>query len=534
MSARKVAIGGSERSGVPGAVEIGPVDPHETVELAIVLRPNPELFQSLEQLVNDLASKKSVSERSYISRLEFANRSFGSSAGDLKLVRQFASDNGLEILSISSPRRTAVVSGQISRLAELFGVKMKRYLHPAKIEFRGRTGPVSVPRELADVVKAVLGFDNRPQARTHFRPLLPGQAALSSYTPIQLAKLYSFPTDVDGSGQSIGIIELGGGFAHSDLDTYFSGLGMNTPKIGVVSVDGGSNSPTGDPSGPDGEVMLDIEVAGSIAPGSQITVYFAPNTDKGFLDAVTTAMHDQQNKPSVISISWGSAEDTWTSQALQAFNQAFQDSSTLGVTVCAAAGDSGSSDGQTDGLAHVDFPASSPFVLGCGGTRLMSNSGRIASEVVWNDESVGGGATGGGVSNVFSLPAWQQTIGVPPSANPGGQKGRGVPDVSGDADPATGYEVRVDGQDTVFGGTSAVAPLWSSLLMLLAQSLGRPVGFANPIFYDKLVTIQSGIETENGFDDITQGNNGAYKAGRGWDACTGLGSPEGQKLLAAL
>ncbi|MDG6923169.1 MAG: S8/S53 family peptidase, partial [Nitrososphaerota archaeon] len=516
-----------------GAVEIGPVDPHETIELAIVLRPNPESIQSLKQLVNDLASKKSVIERSYISRLEFANRSFGSSESDLQLVRQFASDNGLEILS-SSPRRTALVSGEIGQLTELFGVEMRRYRHPAKIEFRGRIGPISVPMELGDVVRAVLGFDNRPQARTHFRPLLPGQATVSSYTPIQLAKLYSFPTGVDGSGQSIGIIELGGGFVQSDLDTYFSGLGMNTPKIAAVSVDGGSNAPTGDPSGPDGEVMLDIEVAGNIAPASQITVYFAPNTDKGFLDAVITAMHDQQNKPSVISISWGSAEDTWTSQALQAFNQAFQDSSTLGVTFCAAAGDSGSSDGQTDGLAHVDFPASSPFVLGCGGTRLMSNSERITSEVVWNDESIGGGATGGGVSSVFSLPAWQQIIGVPPSANPGGQIGRGVPDVSGDADPATGYEVRVDGQDTVFGGTSAVAPLWSSLLILLAQSLGKPLGFVNPILYDKLVTIQSGLEIEKGFDDITQGNNGAYKAGRGWDACTGLGSPEGQSLLAAL
>lgn len=530
-----MAVSGSERSSVHDAVEIGPVDPHETIELAIVLRPNPESSQSLKQVIDYLASVKYVKDRSYLTRPEFASRSFGSSDDDLQLATQFVLENGLKILYTSATRRTILVSGGSSNLSDIFGVTMRRYHHPVeKVEFRGRTGPVFVPIELSGIVQAVLGFDSRPQARTHFRPLIPGQQAFSSYTPAQVAQLYDFPLTTVGSGQSIGIIELGGGFVQSDLETYFSSLGIKTPRITAVSVDGGANSPTGDPSGPDGEVMLDIEVAGSIAPEAQITVYFAPNTDKGFLDAVTTAIHDQQNKPSVISISWGSSENTWTSQALQAFNQAFQDSSTLGITVCAAAGDSGSSDGQTDGLAHVDFPSSSPFVLGCGGTRLLSAEGSITSEVVWNDESLGGGATGGGVSDVFSLPVWQQQIGVPPSANPGNHVGRGVPDVSGDADPATGYQVRVDGQNKVFGGTSAVAPLWASLFALLGEKLGKAVGYANPIFYDKLVTIQSGAEIERGFDDITLGNNGAYSAGVGWDACSGLGSPAGQKLLVAL
>ena len=216
---------------------------------------------------------------------------------------------------------------------------------------------------------------------------------------------------------------------------------------------------------------------------------------------------------------------------MQAFNQAFQDSTTLGITVCAASGDSGSSDGETDGLSHVDFPASSPYVLGCGGTRLNSRSGAITSEVVWNDQSMGGGATGGGVSDFFPLPSWQASSSVPPSANPGGHVGRGVPDVCADADPATGYVVRVDGQSTVFGGTSAVAPLWASLLVLINQKLGRQVGYVNPFFYEKLVTQSSASVKEQGFDDITQGNNGAYGARSGWDACTGLGSPDGLKLL---
>ncbi len=530
---KRTALRGSEKSPLAGASEIGPVDYSEKLEISIILRPNQDTFQSLTRLSDEL-SRSPPRGRSHLSHEEFEARSYGANEKDIQLVRDYAKDNGIDI-STSSSRRTALLSSSVGHLSELFGVELKRYKHPSTWRsFRGRAGPIQVPSEFAQVVRAVLGFDDRPQARTHFRPLLPGQAAISSYTPREIAKLYQFPLTLDGKGQSIGIIELGGGYAQSDIDSYFANLGINVPNIVSVSVDGATNSPTGDPSGPDGEVMLDIEVAGSIAPGAQITVYFAPNTDKGFLDAVITAIHDSQNKPSVISISWGSAENTWTLQAMEAFNQAFQDSSTLGITACAASGDGGSSDGESDGLAHVDFPSSSSYVLGCGGTRLSSNGKVITSEVVWNDQSLGGGATGGGVSSVFNLPEWQANSNVPPSVNPGARVGRGVPDVSGNADPATGYVVRVDGQTTVYGGTSAVAPLWASLLTLINQKLGQPVGYANRFFYEKLVTTTSNKIRERGFDDITQGNNGAYQARVGWDACTGLGSPYGSKLISAI
>src|SRR6202167_5643810 len=158
-------------------------------------------------------------------------------------------------------------------------------------------------------------------------------------------------------------IELGGGYRPTDLTTYFSGLGVPLPKVSTISVDHGKNHPTGDSNGPDGEVMLDIEVAGAIAPAAQIAVYFAPNTDQGFLDAVTTAIHDTTNKPSVISISWGGPESSWTAQSMTAMDEAFQAAATMGITVCVAAGDNGSSDGVTDGADHVDFPASSPHAL---------------------------------------------------------------------------------------------------------------------------------------------------------------------------
>jgi len=237
-------------------------------------------------------------------------------------------------------------------------------------------------------------------------------------------------------------------------------------------------------------------------------------------------VHDGVNKPSVISISWGSAEANWTAQAMTQFDQAFQAAAAMGVTICVAAGDNGSGDGVADGQAHVDFPASSPNVLACGGTKLLaSGPATIGSEVVWN-EGATTSATGGGVSAYFALPAYQARAGVPVSAATG-KVGRGVPDVAGDADPATGYEVRVDGQSFVIGGTSAVAPLWAGLVALMNQKLGHPVGFLNPMLYGSLVG--KGVT-----HDITAGNNGSYAAKAGWDPCTGWGSPDGAKLVQAL
>jgi kumamolisin len=292
------------------------------------------------------------------------------------------------------------------------------------------------------------------------------------------------------------------------------------PKVLAVSVDHGLNQPSG-PGSADGEVMLDVEVVGAVAPGATIAVYFAPNTDQGFIDAIATAVHDTTNRPSVVSISWGSPEVAWTQASVTAMDQAFQAAAAMGVTVYCASGDNGANDfppgpGAQPGN-HADFPASSPHVVGCGGTNITVASNAITQEVVWNDP--GGGSTGGGFSALFPTPAWQT------STVQGGK--RGVPDVAGDASPLSGYVVRVDGQQTVFGGTSAVAPLWAGLTALINQKMGKPLGFANPALY--ALPPASGA-----FVDITQGNNNGFNAGPGWDACTGLGRPNGAKLLAAL
>ncbi|HZT76067.1 MAG TPA: S53 family peptidase [Vicinamibacterales bacterium] len=511
MATERFVLPGSERAPHPGAQPAGAPDPSQFIEVSIVLRRKAPLELS--------------AQAQPIDRAEFAAR-YGADPRDVDRVDAFAQQYDLHIVAVDLARRTVVVGGTVAAMNEAFGTSLALY-HSEHGTFRGRTGPLYLPVDLQQAVVAVLGLDDRPQARVRcrrHRPIAPSAAAAASYTPPQVAALYQFPTNATGAGQTIAIVELGGGYKSADLTTYFAGLGVTKPSVTAVSVDGGKNAPTGDPNGADGEVLLDVEIAGSIAHGAKIAVYFAPNTDQGFLDAITTAIHDTTRRPTIVSISWGGPESTWTSQAMTSYDDAFQDAAALGVTVCCASGDSGSSDGVSDGRAHVDFPASSPHALACGGTRVAGAHGTLSSEVVWND-GVSGGATGGGVSDVFALPAFQHNAHVPVSVNSSHFKGRGVPDVAGDADPASGYQVRVDGHDVVYGGTSAVAPLWSALIALVNERRGSPVGYVTPTLYSL------GAQACR---DITSGTNGAYSAAAGWDACTGLGSPNGAALATLL
>ncbi|HEU0001959.1 MAG TPA: S53 family peptidase [Ktedonobacteraceae bacterium] len=527
---------GSEREPLPGASPVGPIDPNEHIEVTVYLRFPPA--SNLAGTISEQAQKK----RPPLSREEY-NASLSAAPEDIAKVEQFALAHNLTVVSSDPVRRRMVLAGTADALSAAFATELQKYEHPGGT-YRGRTGPLHIPDELDSIIVGVFGLDNRPQARPHLQrsileahPIAPdanNAARYVSYNPLQVAQLYDFPTGADGRGQCIAIIELGGGYLDIDLQTYFQQQNLPLPNVISVSVDGGQNAPEGTPDSADGEVALDIEVTGSIAPGAKIAVYFAPNTDQGFLDAITQATHDTTNNPTVISISWGAAEVYWTSQAMQAMDMAFQAAATLGINVCCASGDNGSSDGVGDGLAHVDFPSSSPHALACGGTRLeatydnLSNQYVMSSEVVWNDDPTAS-ASGGGVSDVFPLPDWQANARIPVSVNDQ-HSGRGVPDVSGDADPDTGYKVRVDGQNVVFGGTSAVAPLWAGLIALLNQQLGQSVGFLNPILYQNF----DFFGQVNALQDVTSGNNGSYSAQEGWDACTGLGSPGEANLLDAL
>jgi kumamolisin len=519
-------LSGSERQPLAGATSVGKADPNERLEVSVFLRRRNST--ALQSKMRVLAGRGATSE--HLSREEFENQ-FGADSADIAAVRKFAATHGLSVVQEDAGRRTVVLSGTVAQFNVAFEVDLQQFEHPGG-SYRGRVGSIHLPYELHGCVEAVLGLDNRSAATPHFRarPLRGnvnwhrGADGPTSFTPLQIASLYNFPPGT-GKGECVGIIELGGGEREADLTTYFKALGIQAPpKVTAVSVDHGKNAPTGDSNGPDGEVMLDIEVVGAIVPQAAIAVYFAPNTDAGFLDAVTTAIHDKTHKPSVISISWGGPESGWTQQSLTAFDSAFQAAAVMGITVCVASGDSGSSDGVTDGADHVDFPASSPHALACGGSSIRASGNAITSESVWNDGAQGG-AGGGGMSSVFALPAWQNGLRITRTSAGGAPLTmRGVPDVSGDADPETGYSVRIDGTDTVIGGTSAVAPLWAGLIARINATNGSPVGFINPKLYS----------TPTALRDITQGNNGDFAAGPGWDACTGLGSPNGAQIASLL
>jgi kumamolisin len=469
-------VRGSPVPGSGGAWRAG--RPHVVLRCGAEERARPREGEGRRGLHHQ--SELRVLGRPPIPRDEFAAL-YGADPADVERIEQFASQYDLTVGQIDLARRSIAVAGKVADMNEAFGTELRLFQSPDGT-YRGRIGELSVPNYLGDVVVGVFGLDARPQAkvrsRRHVEGVGPRAAGDTSYTPPAVARLYSFPAG-SGSGQTVAIVELGGGYTAADLSAYFAALKVSpAPSVTAVSVDGASNLPVGNPNSADGEVLLDIEVVGAIAPQAKIAVYFAPNTDQGFLDAITTAVHDNLRKPSVVSISWGGAESTWTAQSLTAYDQAFQDAGLLGVTVCCASGDDGSADSVTDGAAHVDFPASSPNVLACGGTRLESSGGKISREVVWN-QGAGKWRQRGRRQRSFPaacLPGRRQGAGI---GQPAHFKGRGVPDISGDADPATGYQIHVDGKDAVFGGTSAVAPLWAALIALINQQLGKPVGFLN-------------------------------------------------------
>jgi kumamolisin len=547
---KQTKLAGSTKYLLPNAEIVGEV-PSAEFRVTVTVRRRNEL-PSLEA-----QSKQKPGERTYMTHAEHAEK-HGADPADIAKVEAFAKENGLRVTDANASQRTVTLSGTAPAYSKAFGVDLKMY-KSGDVAYRGREGEILIPENLQGIISSVTGLDNRPFAKPHFRisrgaarAAGVGMAADRStaaasipagFTPPQLASLYNFPANLDGTGQTIAILELGGGFHPAELTTYFQNLGISNPPsvTAATYTNGGTNSPGTnalDPNNPDVEVMLDIEVSGSIAPGAKIVVYFAPDaTDQSFLGVMNAIISDTVNKPNIVSISWGGPEESATTQFQNEFDQLLQSAAHLGLTVCVAAGDSGSADFAVDDpnwdkKAHVDFPAADPFVLACGGTQLTASSSTITKEVVWDDGKNDG--TGGGVSRVFALPSYQQNAGVPPAADPAGPMMRGVPDVSGDAAPASGYRILCDGTSfpdpsqglPPVGGTSAVAPLWAGLIARINQGLGKPAGFINPLLY-----AASAYAT---FRDITQGNNGDYKAGTGWDACTGLGTPNGQNLLRAL
>lgn len=504
MAEQMQSLAGSHRDAPLGMQSTGRVDSDEPITVSLYLKPSDDMGDT-SPIVADRASLLATRSKEH--------------AQDVADVSAFAAAYGLEVAEIDPGRRLVRLTGTAAALEQAFGTQLHRYEGQGRT-CRGRQGTLQVPANLADRIAAILGLDTRPIATPKIVPHR-GPTPPAGFLPTEVAQLYGFD-DVDASGQCIGIIELGGGYTEADNQAAFKAMALAVPIIVAVGVDGASNDPS-DTSGANGEVALDIQVAGGVAPGARIAVYFAPNTDQGFVDAITQAVHDQVNAPSVLSISWGSAESGWTGQAITAMGQAFKDASQLAVTVCAASGDGLATDGVSDGKAHVDYPAADPLVLGCGGTKITVSAGKITDEIVWNSN---GGGTGGGVSALFALPAYQQGAGVP--ASPTKTGGRGVPDVAGNADPDSGYRIVTGGQTGIIGGTSAVAPLWAGIIAEFNAARKASLGQIHAQLYGDPAALR----------DIVSGNNKSgtigFEAGKGWDPCTGLGSPDASRLSTLL
>jgi kumamolisin len=547
---KRVELAGSERRLARGASLGGAAPASTEFEVTVKLRrrkPLPPVPPGPGQ---------------HMSRAEYA-ANHGANPDDVKAIEGFARHFHLTVQKVLPIERTVIVRGTSANQARAFGVELRMHQFADGHTYRGREGKILIPIELKELVTGVFGLDNRRVAWPHvqFTRRLTAAGAngsfqtpgpIKAYYSNQLARLYNFPSNVDGAGQTIGLVELGGGFRKQDIAAYLTAAGVNSaPQIVVGKVAcGATNAPDPDsPAQPDVEVLLDMEVISAVAPGAKLVVYFVKDgSDQQCLRGVSAAVHDASADCSVISLSWGGPEYESGGGLLGRMQKQFQDhvnevlasAAHLGITVCVSSGDNASAcmplddpDRPWDGRAHVSFPASSPYVLACGGTHVLTESTSGLEEETWHPEPNVG--TGGGVSRYFTLPSYQQPVVSQRAVNPAGGTGRGVPDVAADAAQESGYHVVVDGMSfpdpahdlPPIGGTSAAAPLWAGLIALLNQSLSTRLGFVNPLLYQLPASSEA-------FRDITEGNNGDYQAGPGWDPCTGLGSPNGQKLRDAL
>jgi kumamolisin len=526
-----VVLPGSRRPRVADATRVGDVDPQAPIELTLTLR-GPDLPEPGEP----------------VSREDFA-RDFSASQADVDAVRASMERAGLTVEDASAETRSVTVSGSAEQVEAAFRPGLGIYHSAAQGEYRGREGQLQVPAELAGIVTGVFGIDERRVAhRRAVAPVAPDAAPAAAppgMGPKELETHYNFPPG-DAKGQTIAIAEFGGGVLMGDLDEYCGTHGRPVPHVRTVGVAGAHSLTVAeinalplqqrrDAIGASEEVMLDVEIVAGLCPAAEIVVYFAPFTQKGWVDLINAVIKSHPTAVT-LSISWGLAEDdpSWMTTALTEINDRLRAAAVLGITVCVASGDDGSGDQMNDSRAHVDFPSGSPNVLSVGGTELDG-----ATEVVWwdapGDRAHKGGSTGGGVSDHFARPAWQDVHVA--SLNKGSIDGRVIPDVAALA-RAPGYSIVFNGTASASGGTSASTPLWASLIArIAAANAPRKVGFLTPRLY---ADGKGGKPGAVACKDITSGDNRSpkpgvgYQAGPGFDAVSGWGVPDGQALQRAL
>ena len=469
---QRTALPGHQHVPLPGEKQTGRTDPNAELQVTLILRRRrqlPELHTAL--------GDKFPRQRQYLSREELA-RKHGARKDDIARVSRFARRHRLELCEVAAHRRAVVLSGKAAAMENAFGVRLMEVEHQ-RGKYRAAVGRLTVPLELAEIVQAVLGLNTRPCAKRS-RVQVP-KTIKPFWTVPEMARAYGFPATFSGAKQRIGLIELGGGYHEQDLQKFFSSLHRPMPSIHCVSVDGVRNSPAPAhqmrllfdvlegkrklsevPEDVLGaaqstmEVTMDIELAAALAPGAEIVVYMASNSEQGIYNAVSRAISGKEKLPCALSISWGEPETQLSRAYLKSLDELLRDAAMLGVTVCVSSGDQGAMNGSTNGKPEVNFPASSPHVLSCGGSMVHASHGKDVRESAWNCDLHGiRGATGGGVSQRFPGPQWQKKHGVPLAPN--GRSGRGIPDVAGPADPRRGCKIIAAGRCCPSAGTSAPA-----------------------------------------------------------------------------
>ncbi|MBI1312062.1 hypothetical protein GC176_12280 [bacterium] len=569
--------------------------PAERFRVTLVLHPESRGVGGVEDERAGAAACSFVSRDTSLS--ELANL-YAPADADIELVRMFAEEHHLDVVDVSNLRHDVVLEGTAADLSAAFKVQLAQYEHD-RGSYRAHDEAIHLPDELVDKVEAVLGLDDIPCYDRNFAAQLDAMvgtgtaSGLPLMNPLDVADYYQFPEDSKGAGQRIAILEFGGGFYLEDINRFLKELGLSArAKINWIGLSGGWNQQMDrqklaeitEAVNQDGEaaimkygsdfgewshmleVTMDIELVAALAPEAEIDVYFVGGGTQEFRLALYALAGDRNSaggqditRPTVITDSWGKTESGYKAGDLNSLNDPLKQLHASGITVCCASGDFGSvglppNPASPATCANVCFPASSPYVLACGGTILTDQNVQTDGEVAWNEHINGFHlASTGGISGHFNQPEWQSDANVPspgdlkgsgtwlsPSAHSNPDfRGRGVPDVAASADLAKGYRIILGGVATAGGGTSAAAPLWASLLACINQKCGASLSNVNARLYQAIGT--------NAFRQAMSGDNCVSHAdipfysvraqsdpASGWNACTGLGSPVGTMLIEFL
>lgn len=569
-------VPGSERPAVPGTESLGPVDDDATISITILLRPRPG---SPDPYPLEHWQDTPPGRRSFLSVDDFI-RSYGAADEDVQAVTEFLESGSLRVVESDPGRRRLVAEGPAAAVNAAFSITLNRYRAPRtfaerrirgreatdderrELTYRGFEGPVYVPAALHAVITAVIGLDTRrlggPAGTGTGDPAGAGFLAAT-----QIAQLYDFPA-TGAAGQTIGLFaaaDEGAAYSPADIAQYFSSLpaGYQTqPNLVPIGLTVGGTTYGNDPSlitsglagGAADETTQDVETAATIAQGANINVYFTEDSEAGWEAFLSRAIFPLagDNAPSVLSASWvltltddeATIGNPAASGSLAHVVSGYLQSAAMrGISVLIAIGDWGAANQEHDGHCHVSYPNSDPWVTACGGTIIgdvTATTPASFEEFAWSDANVVSQfddspytTTGGGVSDTFAVPAYQLAAGISPISKNDGNPRRGVPDVAGMV-ALTGLVL--DGSGYSFIGTSCVAPLYAGLVAVINGFLGHSVGFLNPTLYQYGAAICRDVRVGNN-DSGYVPDSPFYTAGPGWDACTGWGSIDGRRLLAA-